>query len=323
MKRRRILKIFLLGIPILLLAGIGFILASSYLDHRRLIEEELAAYPAPGSLVEVDDVAMHVYAEGDGDPTLVFLSGLGTSSPYYDFKDLFERMSGQYRVAVVERAGYGWSEIAASPRDLDTVLNQTRTALRRAGESPPYVLFPHSLAGLEAIHWANRHPEEVEVIIGLDPLVPEYYAIGEDEASLSPMVTFLARTGLMRSGPDVFAQNFPAMVAGRLNESEAEAAETIFMRRTNTAPMYAEIDALPENTRRVLEQGKPDVPFHAFVSDEGTEAWKDSLAAYSEATGGEAFLLDAGHYLHLDQPEQIAETSRELIEAAVNQSPDG
>ena len=305
------------------MAGIGFILASSYLDHRRLIEEESAAYPAPGHLVEVDGVTLHVYAEGNGEPTLVFLSGLGTSSPYYDFKDLFERMSGQYRVAVVERAGYGWSEIAASPRDLDTVLDQTRTALRRAGESPPYVLFPHSLAGLEAIYWANRHPEEVEAIIGLDPLVPEYYEIGEDAASLSPMVTFLARTGLMRSGPDVFAQNFPAMVAGRLTESEAEVAETVFMRRTNTATMYDEIDALAENTRRVLEQGKPDVPFHAFVSNEGTEAWKDSLAAYSDATGGEAFLLDAGHYLHLDQPEQIAETGRELIEAAVNQSPDG
>jgi pimeloyl-ACP methyl ester carboxylesterase len=313
---RKVLKRIAVGISILLLAGLTFVVVSSYLEHRQLIEEEKTAYPAPGMLVEVGSDILHVYAEGEGDPTLVFLSGLGTSSPYYDFKDLFERLSDEYRVAVVERAGYGWSEITSSPRDLDTVLNETRTALQRAGESPPYVLFPHSLAGLEALYWASNYPEEVEAIIGLDPLVPEYHELGEDDASLSPFVTFLARTGLMRSGPDVFAANFPAMVAGRLTEREAEVAETIFMRRTNTRNMYAEIDALPENVRLVLEQGKPDVPFHVFISDRGTEAWKESLIAYAEATGGEYFLLDAEHYLHLDRPELIAETSSDLIEAA-------
>lgn len=316
MNTRKILKRIAVGISILLLVSLTFVVVSSYLEHRQLIEEEKAAYPAPGMLVEVGSDTLHVYAEGEGDPTLVFLSGLGTSSPYYDFKDLFERLSDEYRVVVVERAGYGWSEITSSPRDLDTILNETRTALQRAGESPPYVLFPHSLAGLEALYWASMYPEEVEVIIGLDPLVPEYYELGEDDASLSPLVTFLARTGLMRSGPDVFTTNFPAMVAGRLTEREAEVAETIFMRRTNTRNMYAEIDALPENVRLVLKQGEPNVPFHVFISDRGTEAWKENLIAYAEATGGEYFLLDADHYLHLDRPELIAETSSDLIEAA-------
>ncbi len=35
--------------------------------------------------------------------------------------------------------------------------------------------------------------------------------------------------------------------------------------------MYAEIDALPENVRLVLKQGGPNVPFHVFISDRGTE----------------------------------------------------
>jgi fructoselysine-6-P-deglycase FrlB-like protein len=80
--------------------------------------------------------------------------------------------------------------------------------------------------------------------------------------------------------------------------------------------MYAEIDTLPDNVRLVLKQGKPNVPFHVFISDQGTEAWQESLIAYAEATGGKYFLLDADHYLHLDRPELIAETSNELIEAA-------
>ncbi len=321
-RRKRIVLGIALGIPLLVVAGVTFVVVSSYLEHRELVEVEKASFPAPGVRVDVgsnagaDHATLHVYAEGEGKPTIVFLSGLGTSSPYYDFKVLFEQFSDDYRVAVVERAGYGWSDITSSSRDIGTVLQETRTALQLAGENPPYVLFPHSLAGLEALYWASNYPEEVAAIIGLDPLVPEYYQQGDSGNSLSPAVTVMARTGLMRSGPDVFASNFPAMVKGHLNAQEAEVAETIFMRRTNTKNMLAEVDALPENSQRVLEQGPPDLPFLVFVSDQGSEVWKESLISYAEATDGEYFLLDAEHYVHLDKPEFIAEKSRELIESA-------
>lgn len=309
------------AIPLVLIAGAAFVVGSAYLDHRRAIEREKVAYPAPGELVAVGppgarEGLLHVYAEGVGNPTLVFLSGLGTSSPYYDFRTLFERLSDHYRIAVVERAGYGWSEVSARSRDLATVLEETRTALRRAGESPPYVLFPHSMAGLEALLWAERHSEEVEAIIGLDPLVPGYEPDAEEGPALSRLETLLARTGLMRSGPDVFDRNFPAMVEGRLDPCEAAAAETIFMRRTHTQDMWDEVRALEENLALVRALGPPDVPVHAFVSGQGTEAWIDGVVSFATASGGEAVVLDAGHYVHLAEPVLIAEKSRELIEAS-------
>ena len=73
------------------------------------------------------------------------MSGFGTSSPFYDFKVLFDKLVNDYRIAVVERAGYGWSNISSNSGDLDTVLAETRRALKLAGEKPPYVLFPHSM----------------------------------------------------------------------------------------------------------------------------------------------------------------------------------
>src|SRR6056297_3535601 len=177
MSRRRLLSVIAIALPVLLVFGAGAIVLTSWLDHRRLVEEERAAYPAPGELVAVGTGPseagglLHVYAEGQGAPTLVFLAGLGTSSPHFDFKTLFERLAQDYRVAVVERAGYGWSDVTDSPRDIATVLEDSRTALMKADESPPFVLFPHSMAGLEAAYWAMEHPDEVEAIIGLDPLV--------------------------------------------------------------------------------------------------------------------------------------------------------
>ncbi|MEI3049078.1 MAG: hypothetical protein V8T65_13705 [Roseburia inulinivorans] len=86
---------------------------------------------------------------------------------------------------MVEKFGYGFSDIVDSDRDIDTVLGQTRTALDKAGINGPYVLCPHSMSGIEALYWAQQYPDEVEAIIGLDMAVPEYY----DEMKISiPMM---------------------------------------------------------------------------------------------------------------------------------------
>ncbi len=103
--------------------------------------------------MEVNGHQMHVYGEGDGNETLVFLSGSGTAAPALDFKALYSRLSDQYHIVVVERADYGFSEAADVPRDIDTVLEGTRSVLALSGENGPYILFPHSLSGIEALYW--------------------------------------------------------------------------------------------------------------------------------------------------------------------------
>jgi hypothetical protein len=45
-------------------------------------------YPPIGQLVEVDGNQMHVYTKGDGENTIVLLSGLGTAAPVLDFEPL-------------------------------------------------------------------------------------------------------------------------------------------------------------------------------------------------------------------------------------------
>ncbi len=315
----RIVKWILVGIPLLLVVVVAVMVGNSYVEHKELMEQEKQEYPAPGTLVDVNDDGnrLHVYAKGEGDTTLVFMSGLGTSSPVHDFKALYNRLSNDYRIAVVDRAGYGWSDISSSSRDINTVLEETRTALELSGESPPYVLFPHSMAGLEAIYWGNQYPKEVEAIIGLDPLVPDYQKQTEQEPSFSLIIDLLMSTGLVRHDPEVFNNNFPAMKKGHLTEEEAKIARTIFYRRVQTENMKEEVDSLQGNAQLVSKQGKPDLPFHAFVSTENEEEyWSKSIACYARETGGRYFMLDAGHYIHLDNPEMIAEISRTLIERA-------
>ena len=57
-----------------------------------------------------------------------FLSGAGIASPILDFKNLSDSLSKKYKVVVVERAGYGFSEDSDRSRDVMEVLSETRQA---------------------------------------------------------------------------------------------------------------------------------------------------------------------------------------------------
>ena len=195
-----ILKIF--GRVVLFGGGLVVVLLLlSTLYHTYQLRNEAKEYPPPGKSVQVNNNKMHVFTEGQGDITLVFMSGSGTSNPTIDFKPLWMRMTDNYRIAVVEKAGYGWSETSSSSRDIDTILQETRKALNLSGEEGPYVLVPHSMSGLEAIYWAQKYPDEVKAIIGLDIAIPDIYintSFRLPSKGELYLTYFMARIGLTR-----------------------------------------------------------------------------------------------------------------------------
>ena len=106
------------GIELAIFLGVIVLLT---IVHRILLAAERGKIIPNGQLVEVNGHSMHVYIEGDREnaPLLVFMSGGGTSSPVYDFKPLYSLLSDDYKVAVVEKIGYGYSELTDVPRDID------------------------------------------------------------------------------------------------------------------------------------------------------------------------------------------------------------
>ena len=118
------MKIFkMIGIIFLIIfAIIAVLLIASAINHNNKLRKEARKFLPPGSMVEVNDKKLHVYREGEGDIPLVFMAGHGTSYPTLDFKPVWMRMIDEYRIAVIEKSGYGWSETSNSPRDIDTML---------------------------------------------------------------------------------------------------------------------------------------------------------------------------------------------------------
>ena len=254
MKRlKRIIKISLFSVILLLLVVVG----GSWIYHSIAMKREIASTPPPGKMVDVNDHAMHIYSEGDGEKTIVFLSGAGTSAPVLDFKPLWSALSAEYTIAVVEKAGYGWSETAEVSREIDAILEESRSALHLADIPPPYILAAHSMSALEAIRWAQKYPDEVTSIIGLDPAVPEAYDVMPDTfITTMAAAAIFARTGMIRLVPSL-VESSAAIRSGHLSEEDMATYQSLLYRSTLTSNMIDETKQVQANAEKVEKSGVP------------------------------------------------------------------
>lgn len=297
------------------------LLVSSTIYHTYKLRSEAKEFPPPGELVEVNDKQMHVYSKGQGDTTLVFMSGFGTPSPTIDFKPLWSKMTDEYRIAVVEKAGYGWSETSSSSRDIDTMLEETRKALNISGEDGPYVLVPHSMSGLEAIYWAQQYPEEVKAIIGLDSAIPDIYNASFEYPQKSQLniVYLISRIGLARFMDRAeLEKNLPLLQSEELTKEDKDKLIAMFYKSSLTKNMLNEVDTIKENARKVRANGIPtNIPMYFFMSNESNvimPTWKDETSKYmSNINLGKFKSLDSGHYVHHEKSEIIAKEAKGFL----------
>ncbi|WP_237049251.1 alpha/beta fold hydrolase [Lentibacillus amyloliquefaciens] len=295
------------------------ILSVSFINHKIQLSKEEELFVPTGQLVEVNGHQMHVYTEGNGEETLVFMSGGGTSSPVLDFKSLYSLLSDKYRIVVIEKAGYGFSEVTDTDRDIDTILSETREALLKSGVEGPYILFPHSMSGIEALNWAQVYPDEIKAIIGLDMAVPAAYENFDINMSLVRLGAFAANTGLTRWITNLSESD--AIKYGTLTDEEKELYKAIFYRRTSTKDMINEIKNIKANAQKVKEAGTPSVPILLFSSN-GQETgfdekrWIEIQNNFSNKNDNARLIeLDSSHYIHNIEYGRIAEESKEFIES--------
>lgn len=254
-------------------------------------------------------------------PKLVLLSGCGTPSPLYDFKALIAELQDSYCLIVVEKSGYGFSDWSRDPRDIDTMLGETRAALQGAGVTGPYVLLPHSMSGLEALYWAQKYPDEVDAIIGLDMAMPQAYETRNlvPPAAATALLGALCRTGLPRLLPRLTADQSPAIKAGGLSAEDKAVYRTLFFKNFMDPDIQREINTVNANARKVAEVGLPQVRMLQLVSNgKGTgfhkDEWRSMQESFKAQQGNSQIrYFDAPHYLHDYVPEQLSGAIRDFI----------
>ena len=310
-KSKMVLKVI-----IIILIVLCVLLLIAFINHRIKTESEKTLLNPIGQLVEVEGKNMSVYTEGEGEKTLVFLSGGGTPSPILDFKLLYSQLADEYKIAVVEKFGYGFSDDSDRSRDIDTMLDDTRKALSEAGVQAPYVLCPHSLSGLEAIYWAQKYPDEVSAIIGLDMAAPEYYTDLNIDANVLKLNQVLCEMGLVRliSGSvNILYKN------SELTENELSIIKAIYSRRCVSDAVVNEGEICKENAKIIRDGAMPEMPVLMFISNgEGTnydkKAWVEISVSYAENLENGGYIkLDCPHYIHNFEHRKIAEEIKRFL----------
>lgn len=311
--RKRLISLVLKILFILLILLCCFVLGV-FINHKVQSKKENSILKPIGQLIEVNGSNMSIYTEGSGDKTIVFMAGSGTASPILDFKSLYSLLSDEYKIVVVEKFGYGFSDDLDRNRDIDTMLEDTRLALKKADIQGPYILCPHSMSGLEALYWADKYPKEVSAIIGLDMAVPEYYVNMDLSTAVKNMKLnrVLRDLGIVRL---IAKQQLNMLYSeSSLSDSDREIYEALFSQKCISTANINEGMKITENARIVDEVAVSEMPILLFISDGSggtgfdTETWRSIAINYiSQVENGQYIELDCPHYVHNFEYVRIAE----------------
>ena len=296
----------------------GFLLlflGATFVFHQFSLRNESKLLTPIGKQVTVNGHRMNVSVKGEGSETIVFLSGAGIASPILDFKNLSDSLSQKYKVVVVERAGYGFSEDSDRSRDVMEVLSETRQALAQAHVSGPYVIISHSMASLESLAWQEKYPNEVKALIGLDWALPASYEDLKDNQALLTVAYWSSKIGLLRYFPESFYIKNPT-----LTETERQQYKLLAYKQLMSQAMLHESRLAKENAKKVPSSINPKIPALLLVSNgEGTTFSQSEWQRYAERFASDQSnvqvdYMDAPHDLYHYQSDAIVSRIKEFLE---------
>lgn len=237
-------------------------LHATFIFHRISLEKEKASLTHMGQQVLVNGHQINVYVEGDGTETIVVLSGAGIASPILDFKELSESLSKRYKVVIVERVGYGYSDDSNHSRDVMVVLSETRQALSQANVTGPFIILSHSIASLESLAWQEKYSDEVKALVGLDWALPASYEDLKDNQALLTVAYWSSKIGLLRYFPESFYIKNQTLI-----ESERKQYKLLAYKQLMSQAMLHESQTVKENAKKVPSNINPKIPTLLLVSN--------------------------------------------------------
>lgn len=297
------------------------------------------AYPAPGELVQVGDRLVHVIRSGQG-PTVVFENGPGGMG--IDWSLVASDVSGFAATIAYDRAGLGWSEAAGGPRDITALVAELKQTLEAIGAPAPYVLVGHSYGGLIVRAFAYTYPEDVAGLVLVDAAheeqlhyYPEQYAAkAETMGEMMGRLRWVYRVVVGSGIPALFPSSFTTPVGAKLPAELAAARTAVAVADSSQAVASTdEMAALTISFDQVRRIRRPlgDIPVRiithgkaagseagvpAGLEDEVEAAWQamqqDLLGISTDSSLEVA--QKSGHDIHVEQPELIVHTIRELVE---------
>ena len=261
-----------------------------------------------GELVTINGHKIHIYIQGKKHaPAIVFMSGHCTVAPVYDFKVLYEKLLHDFRVIVIEKYGYGYSDICESPCDIDTLVSIQRQALAIVQETGPYILAPHSMSGLEAIRWKQKFPDEVCAIVGIDMATPLSFSVWSEE-DIKKTVRLMQVLRRLKLASALASVSTLSLTADEIKQHKLLKKRNAF----NICCINEAVEVL-NNARVVGEDGDIQCPALLFSSngEDQEKDWILNQQKFAASMGAKLIAYDCGHYIHHFKSDEMC---KEIIE---------
>ncbi|MDA7025112.1 alpha/beta hydrolase [Bacillus sp. CLL-7-23] len=324
-KKKKRKRNILIGILLVLFTGIVYEQIGQFLDSIR--------FQPPGKIISVNGHNMHIFAEGKGNTTVVFASGWKVPSPYVDFYPLYSEISKHTRTAVYDRPGYGWSETAHTPRDIDVIAKELHELLKKSGEKAPYILVGHSIGSLEVIRFAQLYKDEVKGVVLIDGSNPDMYSSAKKPSLFVNLRTSIInhsinlsnKCGLTRLLLNVIPDSYSStvLVTARNNfkfapENLKKLDAALLLKTLNNRNQVDEGKNKEENANKVASKGYiKDIPLRIITSEEINsykEARKNQLNLKRWSTDSKQIIVKgSGHAIHWVHPEVINKEILDLL----------
>lgn len=248
-----------------------------------------------GELVNIKGHNIHLYRQGNIDkPKLVFMAGSATVAPVYDFKVLYEKLANDFRVIVIEKFGYGYSDIFDSQGDIDSLVSTQKQALDVIGENGPYILMPHSMSGLEALRWKQIYPDDVSAIIGIDMATPLTYSAWTNEKVAKRIRLMEIATRYKLYGL------FCPLNNRSLSNTEIKQHKLLRKRNAFNICYINEAKEVLSNADIVSKNGFTECPALLFSSNgkHMSAHWTKCQRDFASILNAKLISYDCGHYIH-------------------------
>lgn len=303
------MKIRLRSAVLILLVG-ALIIGISW--QAIIIRIEQGLYVRVGEYADLESYLAHYYIQGDGDTTYLFITGSGTPCAYTDFYKLQNMLSEIGKTVTFDHPGSGWSTKAQTPRIIENVVGELSKLVEIVSPDKKVVLLCHSLGSLEAIGYAQEHPEKVKGIIFLDSGSPEFYST--DSQLLASVMgysfTFMRVTGMNRLLGELgillplYGENIRNAA---ISEKIKDLDKAMYYRFIGNPATRQYVKLMNRNAKMVLEGSSiRNIPVLILSSDRGT-VWDKVQMQLSKwfKNSTQIKIKNASHYLYWSNYDEV------------------
>ncbi|MBO6165620.1 MAG: alpha/beta hydrolase [Eubacterium sp.] len=256
----------------------------------------------------------YTFYDSESDKVAVLLPGFGSSSAHYEFDTIAKGLNDAYKIIIVDPLGVGLSDETDRERSVSNYCEELHGLMTYLGYDH-YTLIGHSIAGLYALDYSNRYPEEVDAFIGIDASIPHMIEICPKEALPDNMYKsyksarhILVDTGLYRVLTELSYTKTAEMIP-TLSEDDKKIYLALNCTDQLNDTQLREIGRLSENIKLCYDEKFPEsVPVLYLLSNDNNKlmpGWDELHRKLITNPSGQVIVLEGGHYLHLENSEGI------------------